>query len=362
MIRHRSTGAFLLVLLVATSPLPAMRAAHAGPEEDLRPRIDALLARIRECDGRAVGVGQQRVSAATASYPTAEAQAADWDRLDRLLAAEHQCTTAAQDDIQHLLTRLESDCQRLDPAAAVRCAERARAERAARKQVQTLRTEQYRCEADAMKADAAVRRGPASDVRAMERRRADSVLCSRSAAVKHEDLERAIAARSAGSPAQQQAAATHAQSYERDTRALHDLLRRTMQALSGASVPTYETFTRDMDGLQRGLIVYRSRYQALITSHDAARPRKLLEAADLLVSTAAIWRAELQARRDAVGARKNVEAGSRAGASASERLALPDNRQALEGFIATEQAAAQQRAERWQRARLLLDEASAASR
>jgi hypothetical protein len=142
----------LLVLLVATSTLPAPRRAHAAPEDEVRPRIEAVTARQRECESRAVGIGQQRVSAATASYPSPEAQAADWDRLDRMLATERQCATGADDDILQLLTRLESDCQRLDPAAAFRCAERARAQLAARKQLQTLRAEQYRCEQDAMKA------------------------------------------------------------------------------------------------------------------------------------------------------------------------------------------------------------------
>jgi hypothetical protein len=362
---HRFTGVLLLVLLVATCTPPAARRAHATPEDELRPRIDALTARERECESRTVTIGQQRVNAATASYPSPEAQAADWDRLDRMLAAERRCTTGADDDILQILARLETECQRLDSAAALRCVERARAERAVRKQIQILRAEQYRCEQDAMRADASIRRGPAPDLRLLERRRADSVLCARSAGTKQEDLKRALAARAAGdsnSPAQQLAAETRAQSYERDTRALLDLLRRTVQGLSGSNVPGYETFTRDMDALQRGLIVYRSRYQGLIASLDAARPRKLLEAADLLVSTAGIWRAELQARREAAGVRTDVQAGSRSDASASARLALPDNRRSLEGFIMTEQAAAQQRAERWARARLLLEEASAASR
>ena len=365
MTRHRGTGTLLLAVVASLSALLGTGEAQTATEDALRARIETLATRERECESRAVTIGQQRVNAAAASYPSPEAQRADWDRLDRALAAERQCTARAEDEILQTLTSLEIECQRVDSAAARQCTKRARDERAVRKQLQALRDEQSRCEQNAMKADGAIRRGAAAtDVRSLERRRDESVACARSAGAQQENLKRALAARGAdepGSPAQQLAAETRAQQYQRDTQALLELLRQTLQGLEPGNSPRYDAFAQEMDSLQRGLSVYRSRYPGVIASSGATRPRKLLEAADLLVSTTGLWRAELQARREAAGLRNDVDAGSRPDSSVSTRLALPGNRRALESFMATERAAGRERAEAWQRAKILVDEASAAA-
>jgi hypothetical protein len=371
--RHASWGALLLVTAVAVSALAAPREARAAAQDDLRAKIETLVGRERECESRGTTIGQQRVSAATASYPSSSAQLAAWEQLDRALAAERRCTVSAGDEIVQALAALEVECQKVDSDAARQCAQRARDERVVRKQIQGLRAHQYTCEQEAMKTDASIRRRPASsptdgtgraardqaeDLRLLERRRDDSVACARNAWTQQEDLKRALASRGVRDPG---AADTLAQQYERDTRALGDLLRSTLQELEPGTTPRYEIFAHDMEGLQKGLAVYRSRHKALIADDRAVRARKLLEAADLLVSTTAMWRAELQARREATGVRTEIEAGSRPDASVSARLGLAENRRALEAFILTEQAALRQRAEAWQRARTLMQEAMAAS-
>ena len=104
---------FLPAFVAATLILATGALVH-GQESKAQPSTpQALRAREAECEARLQAIYRQRGEVVSKVYPSAEAKAADWQRLETALQAERTCLTQTDEALVKALTAQEAECQKL---------------------------------------------------------------------------------------------------------------------------------------------------------------------------------------------------------------------------------------------------------
>jgi hypothetical protein len=229
-------------------------------------------------------------------------------------------------------------------------------------QVQKLGEQRARCAAEAERArlarDGAARAGKAREADLYARKLADKTAC-----VTFTDQEilklKALLARAPAEGAGSEL--TLEERYERDLALLFAALQRVNLWLDDPEVVPYDAFVEQMDALGRDLDGFRARYARVYIAATQRFADTLVEASKALVASAAAWRRETVAQREAER-RTTAEdpKGGRppVGVPAPERAAREPSR-ALGATFELRDAARKERLGHWDTARRLVREAAA---
>jgi len=231
-------------------------------------------------------------------------------------------------------------------------------------QIQRMNEQKTRCAAEAERGrvarEQALRHGKTKEADLYARKLAEKTAC---VAVAAREIAKLHAMLNQPPPEAPGSELTLEERYERDLSLLFAALRRVTAWLDDRDGVDYEAFVEQMDALGRDLDGFKSRYARL----QAASPNQkftetLVEASNALIASAAAWRRETVAYREAARLRSMVDAAPKRPSvklPATERATREQSQQSFTATIELRDAARRDRLGHWDTAQRLIQEASA---
>ena len=231
-------------------------------------------------------------------------------------------------------------------------------------QIQRMNEQKSRCAAEAERGrvarEQALRYGKTKEADLYARKLAEKTAC---VALAEREIAKLHAMLNQPPPEAPGSELTLEERYERDLSLLFTALRRVTAWLDDRDDVDYDAFVEQMDALGRDLQGFKSRYARL----QAASPGRkfaetLVDASTALIASAAAWRREAVAHREAARLKSAVDATAKPPSvklPATERATREQSRQSLTATLELRDAARRDRLGHWDTAQRLIQEASA---